>query len=71
MGHWGSMHSSAGSKLWTVPGEWCLSNTTILSDFGALSTLIPPPTESQYLNRKGDICESSGTASMFYSCNNH
>lgn len=42
VGHRGSMRFSAGSKPRMVPGEWCLSNTTILSDFGALSTLIPP-----------------------------
>lgn len=42
VGHRGSMRFSDGSKPRMVPGEWCLSNTTVLSDFGALSTLIPP-----------------------------
>jgi len=37
------MRFPAGSKPWMVPGEWCLSNTTVLSDLGALSTLIPLP----------------------------
>lgn len=40
--HRGSMCFSDGSKPQTVPGEWCLSNTTVLSDFGALPILIPP-----------------------------
>lgn len=42
VGPWGGMRFSAGSKPRTVPGEWCLSNTIVLSDSGALPTLIPP-----------------------------